>query len=254
MKNFGKIKNIFNTLLAEAIANKDVAKKKIFNKYVTSLKENEILRNQFSVYTSIENLIEENQFKASEKIKMNVDTLKSYKKEDIIEANNKLLKLAGDVNVDIKYDKESIHESISNLIFSDDINRYVDSLNEAIEYAKVNTPKEVFESAGIPNSILASIVVDKFNTKYNSLDESSKKLIKLIFEGTEKDKTNLFETSIKECLDLINNKLDKEFRGEDVAIKESLLAAKENLLGRTYIKESFEKDIVKILNLKNDLK
>ena len=251
MKNFGKIKNIFNTILAEAIASKDVAKKKLFNKYVTSLKESEILKTQFSVYTSIENLIEENQFKASEKIKMNVDALKSYAKEDIINANNKLMELAGDVKIDGKYDKESIHESITNLIFSDDINKYVDSLNEAVEYAQSNTPKEVFESAGIPNSILTSIVVDKFNAKYDSLDESSKKLIKLVFEGTEEDKTNLFETSIKECLELINNKLEES---SDVEIKESLLSAKENLLGRTYVKESFDKDIVKILNLKSDLK
>lgn len=253
MKNFGKIKNIFNTILAEAIASKDVVKKKTFNKYVTSLKESEILKTQFSVYTSIENLIEENKFKASEKIKMNVDTLKSYTKEDIINTNNKLMELAGDVKVDSKYDKQSIHESITNLIFSDDINKYVDSLNEAVEYAKSNTPKEVFESAGIPNSILTSIVVDKFNTKYNSLDESSKKLIKLVFEGTEEDKAKLFETSVKDCLDLINEKLNNEFRGEDVAIKESLLSPKENLLGRTYVKESFDKDIVKILNLKSDL-
>lgn len=254
MKNFGKIKNIFNNILAEAIANKDVTKKKVFNKYVSSLKESEILKTQFSVYTTIENLIEENQFKASEKIKMSVDTLKSFNKEDIIQANTKLTELAGAVSVNFNYDKESIHESITNLIFSDNINQYVDSLNEAVEYAKSNTPKEVFESAGVPNSILTSIVVDKFNTKYDSLDESSKKLIKLIFEGNEEDKINLFETSVKECLGLINNKLDSDFRGEDITIKESLLSVKENLLGRTYIKEFFEKDIVKILNLKNDLK
>lgn len=255
MKNFGRIKNMFNDILGEAIANKDVSKKKLFNKYVANLKENEILKTQFNVYTSIEGLIEENQFKASEKIKLNVDTLKNFKKEDILESNNKLIELLGDTNIDQAYDKESIHETISNLIFSDDINGYVDSLNEAVEYVTSNTPKEVFESAGIPNSILTSIVVDKFNDKYGSLDESSKKLVKLVFEGTEEDKVQLFKESISDCLELINEKLNnEENKVEDLDIREGLLSAKENLLDREYKKDSFEKDMVKIINLRNDLK
>lgn len=255
MKNFGRIKNMFNDILGEAIANKDVSKKKLFNKYVANLKENEILKTQFNVYTSIEGLIEENQFKASEKIKLNVDTLKNFKKEDILESNNKLIELLGDTNIDQAYDKESIHETISNLIFSDDINGYVDSLNEAVEYVTSNTPKEVFESAGIPNSILTSIVVDKFNDKYGSLDESSKKLVKLVFEGTEEDKVKLFKESISDCLELINEKLNnEENKVEDLDVREGLLSAKENLLDREYKKDSFEKDMVKIINLRNDLK
>lgn len=255
MKNFGRIKNIFNDILGEAIANKDVSKKKLFNKYLANLKENEILKAQFNVYTSIESLIEENQFKASEKIKLNVDTVKNFKKEDILESNKKLVELLGDANIEKTYDKESIHETISNLIFSDDINGYVDSLNEAVEYVTSNTPKEVFESAGIPNSILASIVVDKFNDKYGSLDESSKKLVRMVFEGTEEDKVELFKESIGACLELINEKLNnKENKVEDLDVREGLLSAKENLLGREYKKDSFEKDMVKIINLKNDLK
>ena len=254
MKNFGKIKNTFNEILGEAIANKDVSKKKLFNKYIANLKEDRILKEQFNVYTSIETLIEDNQFKASEKIKLNVDTLKEFKSEDILKSNNKLVELLADKDMTHSYDNESIHESISKLIFSDDINQYVDSLNEAIEYVKNNTVKEVFESAGIPNSILASIVVDKYNNKYASLDESSKKLMRLVFEGPEEDKINMFKVLVKECLDLINDKLDNELAVEDVSIKEGLLSAKENLLAREYKKDTFEKDMVKIINLKNDLK
>lgn len=255
MKNFGKIKNTFNDILGEAIANKDVSKKKLFNKYIANLKEDRILKEQFNVYTSIETLIEDNQFKASEKIKLNVDILKEFKSEDILKANNKLVELLGDKDMDYSYDNESIHESISKLIFSDDINQYVDSLNEAIEYVKNNTSKEVFESAGVPNSILASIVVDKYNDKYASLDESSKKLMKLVFEGGKEDKVTLFNSSVEECLSLINDKLnDKDNEINDLTIKEGLLSAKENLLGREYKKDTFEKDMVKIINLKNDLK
>tara|TARA_B100000927_G_scaffold49678_1_gene36480 strand:- start:2067 stop:2834 length:768 start_codon:yes stop_codon:yes gene_type:complete len=254
MKNFGKIKNVFNNILGEAIANKDVSKKKLFNKYVNNLKEDEILKKQFDVYTYVETLIEENQFKASEKIKLNLDTLSEIKRDDIIESNNRLLSLLGDVKLDSKYDNEEIHESISNLIFSKDINDYVDYLNEVIDYVKSNKPKKIFESTEIPNSILTSIVVDKFNGKYGSLDESSKELIKLMFNGSEKEKINLFETSVKDCLNLINAKLSDDGGDiEDLEVKEGLMSAKENLLLREYKKDTFEKDMVKIINLKNDL-
>ena len=254
MKNFGKIKNVFNNILGEAIANKDVSKKKLFNKYINNLKEDEILKKQFDVYTYVETLIEENQFKASEKIKLNLDTLSEIKRDDIIESNNRLLSLLGDVKLDSKYDNEEIHESISNLIFSKGINDYVDYLNEVIDYVKSNKPKKIFESTEIPNSILTSIVVDKFNGKYGSLDESSKELIKLMFNGSEKEKINLFETSVKDCLNLINAKLSDDGSDiEDLEVKEGLMSAKENLLLREYKKDTFEKDMVKIINLKNDL-
>ena len=34
MKNFGKIKNMFNTMLSESMAEKNVVKRKLFKKYI----------------------------------------------------------------------------------------------------------------------------------------------------------------------------------------------------------------------------
>ena len=52
MKNFGKIKNIFNDLVSEGIAIKDTKSINLFKKYVKTIKENEILKTQFLVIST----------------------------------------------------------------------------------------------------------------------------------------------------------------------------------------------------------
>jgi len=59
----------------------------------------------------------------------------------------------------------------------------------------------------------------------------------------------LYKSSIKECLNIINNTLTESSSD----IKEKLLATKENLLNRNYNKETFISDISKIIELKNNL-
>jgi hypothetical protein len=250
MKNFGKIKNVFNTMLSESMASKNVEKRDTFKKYLKMLKENEILKTQFKIYNSIESMIEENQFKAGEKIKMNIDLLESYTRKEIIEANNKLFELTKGRNINEPYVNDKLHENIADMIFSDDINKFVDSLNETIEYAKGNTPKQVNETIGVPNKLFTSLVVDRYNEKYSELSESERKTIKTIFESNDEDKVILFKNMVSECLELVNDKL----KDATLDLKESLLAVKENLLNREYIKESFDKDMIKILELKEDLK
>jgi hypothetical protein len=49
MQNFGNIKNIFNNLLAEGLTKKDVKSKKLFQKYIKTIKESEVLKTQFLI-------------------------------------------------------------------------------------------------------------------------------------------------------------------------------------------------------------
>jgi hypothetical protein len=253
MENFGKLKNFFNTILAEGISEKNDTKKTLFKKYIKMLKENKVLKTQFDAYTKIESMVEENEFKATEKIKKILESLKVYDKKVIYEANQKLFNLSKGRNIEDDYDSKSLHENISNLIFSNDVDTYVDSLHETVEFVKTNIIKEEVKGTGVPTSLLATIAVDKYNETYADLDESERKLIKSILEGNLEVREELFKENVNDCLNLINEKLKGEFRGEDVVIKESLLAAKENLLNRVYNNDTFEKDITKIINLKNNL-
>jgi hypothetical protein len=253
MRNFGKIKNTFNDILAEAISEKNINKKKIFKEYVKLLKEDDILRTQFNVFSDIETMIEENQFKASEKIKKHVDRLSKFNKKSISESNSKLIKLLKDKSLQNNYKNSDLHETISNLIFTEDINGFVDSLNEAIEYVKGNSPKNIIETSGIPNSLLSTIAVGKFNDKYGELEESYKVIIKTLVESDDKGKLGLYNSLVLECISLIDDKLKGEYRGEEVSIKEALLNAKTKLKVKEVVNEAFESEIIKLIDFKNNL-
>lgn len=249
MENFGKLKNAFNNILSESIVDKDKNKKKIFKQYVKALNESSILKKQFDVYFRIENIIESNQFKASEKIKKIVESLKSFNKSEIIEANAKLSSIIEGFEIESDYDKKELHENISNLIFSDDVDVYVDSLNETVEHAKTNKVKEVNESYGVPNSLLSVLSVNRYNEEYSDLSESDKELISVIIESDDEAKEDLLKDRISECMDLVNERL----KDANVDLKETLLAAKEKLMNIQYNNESFKKDIVKVLGLQESL-
>jgi len=250
MENFGKLKNIFNTILAEGISEKNDTKKTLFKKYIKMLKENKVLKTQFDVYTKIESMVEENELKATEKIKKILESLKDYDKKSIFESNQKLFELSKGGNIEEDYNEKSLHENISNLIFSKDVDTYVDSLHETVQFVKTNIIKEEVKGNGVSNELLATIAIDKFNETYAELDESMMKVVKTILESDKESREDLLKEGVKDCISLINEKL----KDADVTIKESLLAAKENLLDRTYNADTFENDITKILNLKNDLK
>jgi len=254
MENFGKLKNAFNTILTEGISEKNDVKKGIFKKYIKMLKENKMLKTQFDVYNTIELMVESNEFKANEKIKKVLESTSNFDNKKLTKLNTKLLKLLEGVDLECDYENKILHENISNLIFSKDVDKYVDSLHETIQYTKTNTIKEDVKGNGVSNDILISVAVDKFNDRYSDLDESSKVIVKSILEYKDEDKEILFNDNITECITLINGKLKNEFKGDELSIKESLLAAKENLLGRNYDKNNFISDMSKILTLKQDLK
>lgn len=249
MKNFGQLKKTFNNILSENIVDKDEKKKKLFKKYVKLLKEDEILKTQFNVFLKIETLSEENTFKAGEKIKKIVEGLNKFNKKDIIESNKKLLKILAGIDIVKEYDGDVLHEHITNLIFSDDVDTYVDSLNEAVEYAKSNKEVKIVESLNMPNNLLSVVLVNAFNNEYSELSESDKEIINLIFESDDEKRKKFFDEKVHECMTLVNENL----KVSDLDLKESLLTVKEKLLTFEYDSSSFEKNIIKLVKLTNDL-
>jgi len=258
MQNFGKIKNIFNTLLVEAIATKDVNKKKLFKEYVKTIKNNEILRAQFLVYNNIEKKVETNEHKATEFVKANIDVLRKYTTEQILEANKLLAKpLLSEQKLpefsDVKF--AQLHEDITTLIFTNKNANTVDSVVESligiVSYIKENTTQvtEDNKSGGLPNSVLSNIAVDKFNEKYSDMSESEKSVFKTILESDEDGKKVVLKNLSRECIDLI----DANLMESDIEAKEKLLQVKDRILRLEYTNDSFITDISKLIELKSDL-
>jgi hypothetical protein len=254
MQNFGKIKNVFNEILAEGVVSKDAPKKLLFKNYVKTIKENEILKTQFLVYNNIETKIEENEFKATEFVKANIELMSKFNKKQIAEAN---LNLAVPIvwEKDEDYSLKDLHENISKLIFTKRTPENIDSIVEAtskiVDYIKNNKLTESTKAIELPSSMVSTIMVDKYNEKYASLSESDRNIVKVLMDSDDTQKKELYSNTIKECLDLINQKLVES----DLDTKDRLLRVKEKLLNDKHeINEDFTTNISKLVELRDNLK
>lgn len=256
MQNFGKIKNAFNGILAEGLIGNDKLYRGIFKKYIKAINENEILRTQFLVYNNIENKVEENEFKANLFLQENIALLKKFSKTDISKANFELTSpiLFEQAKSD-EYANEELHENISKLIFTDKTTSNIDAIVEAtagiINFMKTNKLKEVKESIDLPNSMISTIMVEKYNEKYSMLDESEKQILKALIDSDDIKKSEVYTATVRECIDMINLKLESS----DLNEKDKLLRVKDKLLNdKIEINEDFFKNISKLVELRTSLK
>jgi hypothetical protein len=262
MQNFGKIKNAFNGILAESMFSKNDTSKLLFKKYIKTIKESDILRTQFLVYNNIETRLgteETSAFAANMYISENLRLLEKYKVSDILKENQKLIALSEAIKGKLSdaYDPRlaSLHESISSLIFTkrnpSSVNTITESLVNVVEYIKSNKAKTINEAIELPSSMLTTMMVDKYNEKYSSLDESERRLLKVLIDSTPEEKSEVYSATIRECIDLINERLS----GSDLEAKDKLLRVKDKLLNdKIEISEDFEKKISKLIELKASLK
>jgi Tol biopolymer transport system component len=127
----------------------------------------------------------------------------------------------------------------------------VEATSKIIDYIINNKEKVISESIELPNSMLTTIMVEKYNQKYSTLDESEKQILKVLIESTDEQKKEVYGKVVRECIDLINEKLE----GSDLETKDKLLRVKDRLLNdKQEINEDFIKNISKIIDLKNTLK
>ncbi len=99
--------------------------------------------------------------------------------------------------------------------------------------------------------MISGIMVDKYNAKYSTLDETERKILKSLIDSDDEKKKEVYSETLKECISLVNDKLKES----DLESKERLLKVKEKLLNDTQeINEDFFTNISKLVELKSDLK
>lgn len=257
MQNFGNIHNAFNDILIEGIINKDILKKKKYQKYVKILKENEILKTQFLVYTNILNKVDKDTFKAYNYVSENINLISKYSLSDITKANKILINLLGEDEKYLKndYENKTICNTINSLIKESknsnpsNLDKILNAKSILAEHIVNNKEKEKISEGGVPNSVLLEVVINKFNQKYSDIDDETKEIIKKLGNLNEEEKINLFNESVNKCISLVENS-----NGDDSAIKEKLLEVKNKLIGMEYNSEMFPEQITKLLKLEDDLK
>lgn len=259
MQNFGKIKHAFNEILADGVVSKNDTNKLLFKKYIKTIKESEILKTQFLVYNNIENKLENDSMSANLFVSENLKLLEKFKVSDIVKENKKLIALSENIDKKLieSYDPilTSLHESISSLIFTkrtaNSIDNVTKNISFIIDYIKANNRPVISEAINLPASMISTLMVDKYNEKYAGLDESEKRILKVLIDSTDIQKKEVYLITLRECVDLINEKLV----GSDLEAKDKLLRVKDKLLNdKGEVTEDFIKNISKLIELKSSLK
>jgi hypothetical protein len=255
MDNFGNIKDTFKSLVVESIIRKDEKGKKLFSKFLKTIKENKTLKDQYLIYNNLQTKKFDDGSEAKDFIKENISLLKSLNESHIQKGNDFFIKLLKGNKI-VK-ENDSFYKDVSYLIKTEKTPSNLHKINETIsKITRIMLEKEdveevVTETINLPPSVLTKLAVNKFNTRYSDINESEREIIKTVLNGSDEDKENIFKKLKRECIDTIDSKVNES---SDVELKHKLLKVKDKLLNTNYNLDNFNTEISKIYDLKESIK
>lgn len=255
MDNFGNIKDTFKSLVVESIIRKDGKGKKLFSKFLKTIKENKTLKDQYLIYNNLQTKKFDDGSEAKDFIKENISLLKSLNESHIQKGNDFFIKLLKGNKI-VK-ENDSFYKDVAYLIKTEKTPSNLHKINETIsKITRIMLEKEdveevVTETINLPPSVLTKLAVNKFNTRYSDINESEREIIKTVLNGSDEDKENIFKKLKRECIDTIDSKVNES---SDVELKHKLLKVKDKLLNTNYNLVSFNTEISKIYDLKESIK
>ncbi len=254
MENFGNIKDTFKNLVVESIIRQDVSGKKLFSKFLKTIKENKTLKDQYLIYNNLQNTKFDDSTEAKEFVKENIELLKKLNDIHLKKGNEYFMKLLKGNKI-IKENKE-FYNNISYLVTTEKSPTNIKNINESINYiVKFMLQKEeekeiVVETVNLPPSVLTTLAVNKYNSKYSDITESEKEIIKTILNGSVENKEEVYSKLKRGCIDRIDSKLNES---SDLELKDKLLKVKDKLLSTNLNMETFNSDITKLYDLKESI-
>jgi hypothetical protein len=254
MENFGNIKDTFKSLVVESVIKKDDEGKKLFSKFLKTIKENKTLKNQYLIYSNLQNTKFDDGVEAREFVKENIGLLKTLNETHIKKGNEFFLKLLKGNKI-VKENQE-FYNKVSYLVNTEKTPSNIKKINESINYIvrlmleKEEVEEVVTESLDLPPSVLTKLAVNKFNSRYSNISESEKEIIKTVLNGTNEDKENIYNKLKRECIDGIDTKLNES---SDLELKDKLLKVKDKLLNSGFDLDTFSTDISKFYDLKESI-
>tara|TARA_R110000868_G_scaffold203969_6_gene451954 strand:+ start:6069 stop:6836 length:768 start_codon:yes stop_codon:yes gene_type:complete len=255
MQNFGELNHVVMEFLAEGVSANKETNKKLFKKFMRTLRENKVLRDEFLVYNNLQTKVSSTDASISEFIQENVKLMDKYSKKQINEANMVLAKLIASANVENPESPfaklyEAIHQLMVEKANLNNIDTRLSAKDVITEHIKNN--KLVKSDGGdyMPPDLMVKIMVGNFNRKYEKLNEDTKTLLRQIIKAPAEERETIFIGLVRECIDLVNENIGQA----DLTVKEKLLSTKDKLLRLKYDGETFITEAAKLLDLKVTLK
>jgi hypothetical protein len=255
--NIGIANLVISNKLKESYFNDNLIEesKKLTLDFFNIVKNSPILQLEFKVFNNIENKHIDNDLVATRYIDNNIRLFEVYTIAEIDAEREKLNAFIDEGRVPIDDYKVQLYNAIDNLI-KESLNDYskidVDNIHESFTFVlnHVKEPKhmeaQLVENVEDVNEEIVEIAVDKFNQKYESLNEDDKNLLQLLIKSNDKEKEQLLESFKSESLTILEG-INKD------TVKENILKAIQKIKEMKYNKANVVDDIISLHELKRDL-
>lgn len=261
--NFGTLKDIFTEKLIESYVSGDDSGKKLYKKFLKTIKESETLKTTFIVYKNLESKTLKSEIEANEYLKESISLLNNFRGEkSIIQESKKLLSLLKEHGIDFSNVKtKELHKSIEDLITTKKSVSTIDKIHESktnvvswlMKEKEVISEDKTYVNTNVDPNKFLELAVNKFNEKYkDSLTEEEKNILKVLRENNEEKNKTLVSDLVKETVDLVNKYLNDY--GDNVTVKSKLLETKDVIYKMIENNDSSSEKILKLYELKSNLK
>lgn len=254
--NMGIVSLIVSNKLKDSYFNNNLImeSKKITSDFFDVIKNSPILQLEFNVFNKLENKHIENDSMATRYIDNNIKLFEIYSIEEIDAEHKKLNIFISEDVIPSDNERVELYTAINNLIREsltnyDDID--VDDIHESFTLIlnHIKSPKKtLLENLDINsvNNDVIEIAVEKFNKKYDGLNEDDKNLLKKLIKITDKEKEILLETYKDESL-VILKLINKE------SAKTNVEKASKKINEMIYDKKDVDDNIIGLHELKKEL-
>jgi hypothetical protein len=257
--NIGIVNLIISNKLKDSYFNNKFIEesKKIAFDFLDIIKSSPILELEFKVFNNIENKCIESDIAATRYIDNNIKLFEVYTIQEIDKEHEKLTSLYEEVPAfysQIEQDKLKLYEAIDNLIresLQDYDNINVDNIHESFTLVlnHIKTPrKSLIENVDVKpiNEDVIEIAVNKFNEKYESLNEDDKNLLTTLIKSNDSEKQALLETYRTETLTILES-INKD------NTKDSVVKAIQKIKEMVYKQKDVDDNIISLYELKKEL-
>jgi hypothetical protein len=200
-----KLKNSYftNNLIEES--------KKLTSDFLDVVQNSPILQLEFKVYNNIENKHIDNDLIATRYIDSNIKLFEVYTNSEITKEHNKLNVFFTE-DIDLNSDKIKLYESIAALVeesLNYNTNVNIDRIDESYTLIlnHIKSPKkQLIENTEYDqvDARIIEIAIDKFNEKYETINEDDRILIKKLIKSNDTEKLELLEEYKNYSLNILN--------------------------------------------------
>lgn len=253
--NIGTVNLIISNKLKDSYFNNNLIEesKKLTFDFFNIVKESPILQLEFRVFNNIENKHIENDVMATRYIDNNIKLFEVYTVEEIDREREKLIPFISEEKVSIDNGRTQLYTAIDNLIYESlndydkiDVDKIHESFDFVLNHVKSSKKKIVEGVEEAINEEVIEIAVDKFNEKYDTLNEDEKILFNKLIKSNDKEKEELLETYKNETLTILES-LNKD------TTKDSVTKAIQKIKEMVYNREKVDDDIISLHELKKEL-